>query len=135
MTWESEVINREEKYGANVYAKRPLVLARGKGARLWDINGREYIDCTGSYGTCIVGYSHPKVIKAIQKQLRYLTSCHGYAYNETRAILLEKLVDLSPKGIDKVFLSNSGAEAVLIFIPTEFTQVSTVFSNALESCF
>ncbi len=109
---EHEVIEIEDEYGANVYAKRPLALARGDGATLWDINGREYIDCTGSYGTCIVGYSHPEVVEAIKRQLHLLTSCHGYAYNEARARLLELLVKVSPRGLDKVFLSNSGAEAV-----------------------
>lgn len=107
-----EIIEREDRYGANVYAKRPIVLAKGKGATLWDVNGVEYIDCTGSYGTCIVGYSHPEVVRAVSKQLRALTSCHGYAYNEVRAELLELIAEISPKGLDKSFLSNSGTEAI-----------------------
>ncbi len=112
MVTEDEIITLEDTYGANVYAKRPVVLARGKGALIWDINGKEYIDCTGSYGTCIVGYNHPKVSKSIRRQLRELTSCHSFAYNETRAKLLKSIVEISPKGLDKVFLSNSGAEAI-----------------------
>jgi len=106
------IMEKEDRYGANVYAKRPIVLARGRGATLWDIDGVEYIDCTGGYGTCIVGYGHPEVVKAVNRQLRLLTSCHGYAYNETRAELLELIAEISPKGLDKSFLSNSGAEAV-----------------------
>ncbi|MBS7645649.1 MAG: aspartate aminotransferase family protein [Candidatus Bathyarchaeia archaeon] len=106
------IIEKEDRYGANVYAKRPIVLARGRGATLWDINGVEYIDCTGGYGTCILGYSHPEVVKAVNRQLRLLSSCHGYAYNEARAELLELIAEISPKGLDKSFLSNSGAEAV-----------------------
>ena len=100
MVTEDEIINLEDTYGANVYAKRPVILAKGKGALIWDINGEEYMDCTGSYGTCIVGYNHPKVSKNIRRQLNELTSCHGFTYNETRAKLLKSIVDISPKGLD-----------------------------------
>lgn len=109
---EQEVINVEEKLMANVYAKRPIVITRGKGALVWDINGKEYIDCTGSYGVCIVGHSHPKIIEAIKKQAETLISCHGCFYNDARSELLQKITQITPKGLDKIFLSNSGAEAV-----------------------
>ncbi|MGC8849024.1 MAG: aspartate aminotransferase family protein [Candidatus Bathyarchaeia archaeon] len=107
-----DIMEKEDRYGANVYAKRPIVLAKGRGATLWDAEGVEYIDCTGGYGTCIIGYSHPEVVKAVNRQLRLLSSCHGYAYNEARAELLELIAEISPRGLDKSFLSNSGAEAV-----------------------
>ena len=58
---EKEIIDNEQKYMANVYAKKPLTLVRGKGALVWDINDREYIDCMSSYGVCIVGHCHPRV--------------------------------------------------------------------------
>ncbi len=109
---EKEIVNIEEELMANVYAKRRVVITRGKGALLWDINGKEYIDCSGSYGVCIVGHSHPKVVRAIQRQAETLISCHGLFYNNIRSELLQKIVDIAPKGLNKVFLGNSGAEAV-----------------------
>ena len=109
---EKEIIEIEDRLMANVYAKRPIVVVKGKGALVWDINGREYIDCGGSYGTCIVGHCHPKVVEAIKRQAERLISCHGSLYNDARSTLLEKIMQIAPKGLNKVFLSNSGAEAV-----------------------
>ena len=105
-------MNLEEKLMANVYAKRPVVITRGKGALVWDINGKEYIDCTGSYGVCIVGHSHPKVVEAVKRQAETLISCHASFYNDARSELLQKITQIAPKGLNKVFLANSGAEAV-----------------------
>ncbi|UCE16974.1 MAG: aspartate aminotransferase family protein [Candidatus Bathyarchaeota archaeon] len=97
---------------ANVYAKRPVTLNRGRGALVWDIHGKEYIDCTGSYGVCIVGHSHPKVVEAIKRQAETLISCHGSFYNDERSKLLQKIVQITPKSLNKIFLGNSGAESV-----------------------
>ncbi len=105
-------MNVEERLMANVYAKRPIVVTRGKGALVWDINGKEYIDCTGSYGVCIVGHSHPKVVEAVRRQAETLISCHASFYNDIRSELLQKIIQIAPKGLNKVFLSNSGAESV-----------------------
>ncbi len=109
---EKEIVDLEEKLMANVYAKRRIVITKGKGALVWDINGKEYIDCTGSYGVCIVGHSHPKVVEAVRRQAETLISCHASFYNEARSGLLQKITRIAPKGLNKVFLANSGAEAV-----------------------
>ena len=109
---EKEVMNLEEKLMAKVYAKRPIVITRGKGALVWDINAKEYIDCTGSYGVCIVGHSHPKVVEAVKRQAETLISCHSSFYNDVRSKLLQKITQISPKNLNRVFLANSGAEAV-----------------------
>jgi len=109
---EKEVVNIEEKIMAQTFAKRDRVITRGKGALVWDINGNEYIDCTGSYGVAVVGHCHPKVVEAIQKQAEKLIACHASFYNDARSELLQKLIGLAPKGMDRVFLSNSGAESV-----------------------
>ena len=109
---EKEVMNLEEKLMAKVYAKRPIVVTRGKGALVWDINAKEYIDCTGSYGVCIVGHSHPKVVEAVKRQAETLISCHSSFYNDARSKLLQKITQISPKSLNRVFLANSGAEAV-----------------------
>lgn len=109
---EKEIVEIENKLMANVYAKRPIVITNGKGALVWDINGKEYIDCTSSYGVCIIGHSHPRVIEAIKRQAKRLISCHGSFYNDVRSELLQKVVRILPKDLNKVLLTNSGAEAI-----------------------
>jgi acetylornithine/LysW-gamma-L-lysine aminotransferase len=109
---EKEVIDAENRLMANVFAKKPVVLTRGKGASVWDINGKEYVDCTGSYGVALLGHSHPKIVEAVSKQAEKLISCHSGFYNDKRSEFLQKLVSITPKGLDKAFLSNSGAESV-----------------------
>ncbi|MBS7623958.1 aspartate aminotransferase family protein [Candidatus Bathyarchaeota archaeon] len=102
----------ESLFLANVYQKFPVCIIRGEGATLYDAKGRSYIDCMGGYGVSLVGHCHPKVVKAIKEQCERLIACHGSLYNDKRAELLEKLAKISPKGLSKVFLCNSGAEAV-----------------------
>ncbi len=109
---EQEIINTENKLMANVFAKKPIVLTRGKGAVVWDINGKEYIDCSSSYGVALLGHCHPKIVAAVKAQAEQLISCHAGYYNDKRSEFLQKLVQITPKGLDKAFLSNSGAESV-----------------------
>jgi acetylornithine/LysW-gamma-L-lysine aminotransferase len=109
---EKEIIDIENKLMANVFSKKPVVLTRGKGALVWDINGKEYVDCTGSYGVALIGHAHPKIAAAVSKQAEQLISCHAGFYNDKRSEFLQKLISITPKGLDKAFLSNSGAEAV-----------------------
>jgi acetylornithine/LysW-gamma-L-lysine aminotransferase len=109
---EYDIINFENRLMANVFAKRPLVITRGKGALVWDIKGKEYIDCTGSYGVALLGHSHPKVVEAVCKQAETLISCHASLYNNKRTEFLQKLMSITPTGLNKAFLSNSGAESV-----------------------
>jgi len=109
---EQEIINAENRLMANVFSKKPIVITRGKGALVWDINGKEYVDCTGSYGVALLGHSHPKIVEAVCKQAEKLISCHAGYYNDRRAEFLQKLTSITPKGLNKAFLSNSGAESV-----------------------
>jgi acetylornithine/LysW-gamma-L-lysine aminotransferase len=109
---DKEIIETENRLMANVFAKRGLVITRGKGATLWDINGKEYVDCMGGYGVALLGHCHPRVIAAIHVQVEQLISCHASLYNDKRSEFLEKLVAITPKGLNKAFLSNSGAESV-----------------------
>ena len=109
---EKEIMDIENRYMANVFSKKPVVLTRGKGALVWDVNGKEYIDCTSSYGVALLGHCHPKVVAAVQAQAEQLISCHSGFYNDKRAEFVQKLVQITPKGLDKAFLSNSGAESV-----------------------
>ena len=109
---EYDTITFENRLMANVFAKRPLVITRGKGALVWDAKGKEYVDCTGSYGVALLGHSHPKVVAAICKQAETLISCHASFYNNKRTEFLRKLMSITPKGLNKAFLSNSGAESI-----------------------
>jgi acetylornithine/LysW-gamma-L-lysine aminotransferase len=109
---EFDIINFENRLMANVFGKRPLVITRGKGALVWDVKGKEYVDCTGSYGVALLGHSHPKVVEAVCKQAETLISCHASLYNNKRTEFLQKLMSITPTGLNKAFLSNSGAESV-----------------------
>jgi acetylornithine/LysW-gamma-L-lysine aminotransferase len=109
---ERKIIDVEERLMANVFSKRYRVITRGRGALVWDINGNEYIDCTSSYGVSIVGHCHPRVVEAVQRQVKTLISCHASFYNDVRSELLKKIMTIAPKGLGKVFLSNSGSESV-----------------------
>ncbi|MBS7610817.1 aspartate aminotransferase family protein [Candidatus Bathyarchaeota archaeon] len=100
----------------NVYFRYPAAIVKGSGAILWDAEGRRYIDLMGGYGVAIVGHSHPKVVEALREQIGRLTICHPSLYNDVRASLLEKLVTIAPKGLNKVYLGSSGAEAVEVAI-------------------
>jgi acetylornithine/LysW-gamma-L-lysine aminotransferase len=106
------IMEREASSMASVYWKRPLVITRGRGAFLWDSDGKEYVDCTSNYGVAITGHCHPRVVEAIRAQSERLLSCHGTFYNKARSEFLERLAALTPPGLGRAFLSNSGTEAV-----------------------
>jgi acetylornithine/LysW-gamma-L-lysine aminotransferase len=108
----SAIPDREDQFTSGVYAKRPLAIVKGSGASLWDDTGREYIDCVGGQGVANIGHSHPAVVDAVARQAEILITCPEAFYNDRRAELLEALIDFSPGGLQRVFLCNSGAEAV-----------------------
>jgi LysW-gamma-L-lysine/LysW-L-ornithine aminotransferase len=100
----------EDQYTSGVYTKRPVAIVRGLEAHLWDADGKEYIDCVGGQGAANLGHANPVVAQAIADQAMRLISCPEMFYNDKRAALEEKLVSLT--GMGRVFLSNSGTEAV-----------------------
>lgn len=102
----------EDAHLAPTYQKFPVTIVRGLGARVWDVNGREYVDCVAGYGAALVGHCNPRVVKAIKEQCERLIACHSSYYNDVRAEYLKKLVSVLPKGLTRVYLCNSGAEAV-----------------------
>jgi acetylornithine/LysW-gamma-L-lysine aminotransferase len=102
---------REALHSSGVYGKREVTLVRGEGAWVWDDQGRRYLDCTGGYGTANVGHAHPAVARAIAEQATRLIACPEMFYNDRRAELLETLAAITPAGLDRFFLCNSGSEA------------------------
>jgi len=102
----------EEAHYARYYARKPVTIVRGRGALVYDEKDNEFVDCTGAYGTCIVGHAHPQVVEAINDQAKKLIACHGSTYNDARATFVSKLSTVLPVPLQRFFLTNSGAEAL-----------------------
>jgi acetylornithine/LysW-gamma-L-lysine aminotransferase len=103
----------EDQHSCGVYAKKPVALVRGKGTRVWDANGREYLDCSTGMGVAMVGHSNEYVVRAIQEQAQKLLTCpDGHFYNDARAALIEKIFEIAPKSLTRIFLCNTGTESV-----------------------
>jgi acetylornithine/LysW-gamma-L-lysine aminotransferase len=107
-----DIITQENQYTSGFYPKRDIAIVRGRGARVWDDQGREYIDCVGGHGVALVGHCHPAVSQAIRLQAEQLITCPEIFYNDVRARLLERLTSLAPTGLDRAYLCNSGTEAI-----------------------
>jgi acetylornithine/LysW-gamma-L-lysine aminotransferase len=105
-------MNSEDDFLGHLYQRFPVVIDRGKGAKIWDDEGKEYIDCMAGYGVALVGHCNDRVVAAIKDQIEKLMVCHMSTYNTARSIMLKKLSKVVPDGLDKIFFSNSGAEAV-----------------------
>lgn len=114
-----------------LYPKRDCTIMRGEGAYLWDDTGKQYIDCIAGAGSANVGHCNLVVVSAIQEQAAKLITCTGIFYNDTRAQLLEKLVEVSPKNLRQIFLCNSGAESIEAAL--KFARVSTKRSDFIAT--
>jgi acetylornithine aminotransferase len=93
----------------NTYGTRTLTLTKGEGSRVWDENGKSYLDAISGIAVCGLGYSHPNVTKAISEQAATLIHCSNL-YNIPKQQRLADLL-IQQSGMEKVFFSNSGAEA------------------------
>ena len=107
-----ESIARESAHTSGLYQKRDLALVRGDGARVWDEAGREYIDCVGGQGSGNLGHANAAVADALATQARTLSFCTELFYNDRRADLYDRLARILPPSLDRIFLCNSGTEAV-----------------------
>ena len=102
----------EEKFMGNLYQRFPVTIEKGEGSHVWDVDGKEYIDCMGGYGVALVGHRNQRVNNAIKEQVDKIITVHSSLYNKTREEFLTKLIGLAPKGLTQVHLNNSGAEAI-----------------------
>ena len=102
----------EDQHMGNLYQRFPVTIERGVGAHVWDIEGKEYVDCMGGYGVALVGHQNQRVNNAIKEQVDKIITVHSSLYNKTREGFLKKLIEIAPKGLTQVHLNNSGAEAV-----------------------
>lgn len=120
----------EERYGSGTFQKYPLTAVKGSGASIWDVEGKEFIDCMAGIGVAITGHCNPWVVEAVKNQAEKLITCHGSLYNDARSEFLEKLAKVSPKGLDTALLTNSGAESVeaAIKLARRFTRRKKIIS-------
>jgi acetylornithine/LysW-gamma-L-lysine aminotransferase len=109
---DSSKLNDEDRYLATLYQRFPINIARGKGAKVWDTAGKEYIDCMGGYGVALVGHCNDRVVHAIKRQAELLITAHMSTYNDTRLRFMEKIASVAPPSLNKIFFANSGAESV-----------------------
>lgn len=103
-------IERDKKSYLQTFKRYPLVLEKGQGAHVWDVEGNEYIDVLGGIAVNSVGHAHPDVVHAINEQAQNLIHISNFYLSKPQLLLSEKLKALS--GMDRVFLTNSGAESV-----------------------
>jgi len=103
-------IELENRYAAHNYNPLPVVLARGEGARLWDVEGRRYIDMMSAYSAVSHGHAHPRILAALDAQARRLAVPSRAFYSDRLGPFLEKLCTLT--GLDAALPMNTGAEAV-----------------------
>lgn len=108
-TSRKELIDRAEQYIFPTYTRSPIVLTKGKGMKVWDSEGKEYLDFASGIAVLNVGHLHPRVVEAIHKQSKTLMHVSNLYYSEPQIKLAELLVKHS--FADKVFFCNSGAEA------------------------
>jgi predicted acetylornithine/succinylornithine family transaminase len=98
-----------DSYVMKTYARIPVALVRGQGTRVWDADGREYLDFMTGLAVCSLGHCHPKVVEAIREQAGRLLHVSNLFYMEPQGTLARLLVENSC--FDRVFFCNSGAEA------------------------
>src|SRR5262249_62264052 len=91
------------------YRQQPVVLKRGRGTRVGDLDGKSYLDMLGGIATCALGHCHPQVVAALKEQADMLWHTSNVFYNLPQIGLAEKLTAAS--GLDRAFFCNSGAEA------------------------
>jgi acetylornithine/N-succinyldiaminopimelate aminotransferase len=99
----------EERYLIQTYRRAPVEFVRGEGARLWDSEGREYLDFLAGISVCSVGHCHPRVVEAVREQAGRLMHTSNLFYTEPMVRLAQRLSDSSLGG--RVFFANSGTEA------------------------
>jgi acetylornithine/LysW-gamma-L-lysine aminotransferase len=108
----ADTIRREAAHTSGLYQKRDLALVRGDGALVWDEAGHEFIDCVGGQGSGNLGHANAAVADALAAQARTLSFCTELFYNDRRAELYDRLARILPLSLDRIFLCNSGTEAV-----------------------
>ncbi len=103
------IIKRESEHSMTTFARQPLVLERGRGATVADIEGREYIDCVAGIAVNNIGHSHPRLVRALRVQAEKLIHTSNVYYTEIQAVLAERMARLT--GMERLYMTNSGSES------------------------
>ncbi len=106
---QQAVLGLFQKYVVPSYGRFELVLARGQGSQLWDVNGKRYLDLGGGIAVCSLGHANPEITEALVEQSRRMVHVSNLYYHEPQGRLAQQIVRHLAPG--KVFFSNSGAEA------------------------
>ena len=109
-----EIAELEKRYLLATYNRYPIVLTRGKGVFLYDLEGKRYLDFVAGLGVNALGHAHPRIVKTIREQAAKLIHVSNLYYHEYQGELAEKLCLLSggSSGMSRAFFSNSGTEAI-----------------------
>lgn len=103
------IIDQTEKYYLPVFGRYQLALTHGKGCKLYDADGNEYLDFLAGIAVNSLGHAHPALVKAINEQAAKLMHCSNIYYTDIQAKAVKEIIETT--GFDRVFLANSGAEA------------------------
>ncbi len=106
MATTAELLALASEHMLKNYKQPPLVMTRGEGCRLWDTDGRRYLDLYAGIAVCSLGHAHPALVKAISEQAARLGHIANYYYNDRQIELSAELCKRT--GYDRVFLCNSG---------------------------
>lgn len=104
-------VKLEDAYQLKTYKKFPLTIERGGDVWLYTSEGKRYLDLYGGHAVVVTGHCHPRVVEAIRAQAERLIFYSNLVYNNVRAEAAQKLIEVAPAGLTKVFFVNSGAEA------------------------
>ncbi|MGB4730588.1 MAG: aminotransferase class III-fold pyridoxal phosphate-dependent enzyme, partial [Candidatus Hydrothermia bacterium] len=111
-----DYIKEVERYSAHNYHPLPVVLCKGEGVWVWDVEGNRYLDMLSAYSAVNQGHRHPKIIKALLEQAERITLTSRAFHNDKMGPFLKKLCEIA--GFDKALPMNTGAEAVETAIKT-----------------
>jgi predicted acetylornithine/succinylornithine family transaminase len=106
-----QLVSREKQVFMPSVRRWPVALERGQGSRVWDVDGREYVDLTAGWGVTSIGHCHPALAEAIADQARTLMQTTNNVYTRPQLDLAERLARVAPGGLHQSFFTSSGAEA------------------------
>ncbi len=110
MSEKASVVDLEAQYLLQNYARNPIVLSRGDGPYMWDIDGKRYLDFIAGIGVNALGQNHPRIVEAIREQSARLIHTSNLFYNEFQGPLAKRIAETS--GLARTFFTNSGTESM-----------------------
>jgi acetylornithine/LysW-gamma-L-lysine aminotransferase len=112
----NDLLRYEDEYLARYYNKKPISIIKGKMQYVWDLNGNKYLDTHTGFGVAFLGHANPRIVEAIKSQLDRILTVPLTFYNDTRAEFVKEFSKILPNGFGKIFLQNSGTEAVEVVL-------------------